>query len=108
MSIRLTASRLRQIIREELRRGVNESDRRGKDAPHNVSIPVSVPHRPKQPDIEYANAVQTAMMHAQEKHGASYDVADQEPDIGEPEGGEVPYRVHLQRFSVKRPISDQA
>lgn len=107
MAIRLTESKLRQIIRAELRRGLNESDGRGKDAPHAISVPVEVPHRPNEPDVEYANAVQTALMHAQEKHGASYDVSDDEPDIGEPEKGKVPYNVHLKRFSVKRPVSDQ-
>lgn len=119
MAIRLTESKLRQIIREELRKGVNESDGRGKDAPHDLVMHVKVKQR-RDPEEERSAAVMDALADASEDYGASYDIVDA-PDKadrklpgyedgvirGEPHNGMVPYTVYIRRFPVKRPISDQ-
>ena len=97
MSIRLTESKLKQIIKEEFYRALSESEK--KEAPTHVSYEVEVPHRKGDRDTEVADAVQKAQMKAVDDHESRYDISDDHGKgykvLGKTKDGKVRYKVYL-------------
>jgi hypothetical protein len=95
MAIHITGSKLRQIIKEELRL----FETKDKGPPEEISYEVEVPHRPHDHDTEIADAIQHAQMRAIDDHENRYDISDDHGDgyeaLGKTKGGKARYKVYL-------------
>lgn len=104
MTMKLTSSRLQQIIKEEFHRVLSEAEdkERKDDAPDETSFIVKVPHRPGKLVEEQADAVQEAISDAIQKYHARYDMSEKHGKgykmLGRTKDGMVRYKVFLARI----------
>ena len=88
---RLSEIRIRQIVKEELTRNLEESDQNRKS--EEISYEVEVPHRENN-DEEVVDAVQQAQSKAIEDYGSRSDMSEAHPSGYEVLS--VRYRVYLE------------
>lgn len=105
MAITINESKLQQIIREEFRSFLNESDEdeRKVEAPDEVSFIVKVRHRPGKLVEEQADAQMKAIGDAIQKYQERYDLSDNHGKgykmLGRTKDGMVRYKIYLARVS---------